>query len=71
MFIIIVRTVVIPITVAVGATFALALRRTNFAARFCENGSRLRHFDNLVEFAPVKPDPPASRAVVDLDTLAV
>lgn len=70
-FVIIVGAVIISIAVAAGSAVAFALRRTTVAAGFCENGSRLSHFDDLVEFTPVEPDFPVRRAIVNLHALAV
>lgn len=71
MFIIIVAAIIIALIVAVGTTVTFTLRRTSFAAWSGGNWSRLRHLNNLVEFASVKPNTPAGRTIVDLDTLAV
>lgn len=49
----VVAAVTISIAVAVDATVAFPLRRTVFAAWFCENCSRLRHRYKL--FTPVDP----------------
>lgn len=71
MFVIIVAAIIIAFIVAVGATVTFTLRRTSVAAWSGGNWNRLRHLDNLVEFAPVEPDTPARRAIVYLDFLAV
>src|SRR5690606_40212800 len=42
-----------------------------FARRFGQGHRRRRAVDDLVEFAPVEPDTPAFRAIVDLHPLPV
>lgn len=68
-------TIVVPVA-AIIAVLTRRLAPILFPARFRagrlgERNRRRGAFDELVKFAPVQPDAPAFRAVVDLDPLPV